>query len=157
MRIVLHVTRLATHVHEAHRQTGVRRSVQGAIALQGPHVVDQPGTQAGCFTHDSRRGGIDRNDHVEATVDGLDHWRHTLQLLGHRDCTRTRARGLATDVDQRCAGGNHRFGVAQGLVALTEATAIGEGIGGDIENTHDMGMRQIKNPVAARQPGRVLH
>ena len=157
MRVVLHVTRLAAHVHETHREPGVGSGIQGAITLQATDVIDQPGTEARRFTHDGRRRSIDRNDDVQAAVDSLDHRRHTLQLLGHGYRTRTGARGLTTDVDQRGAGGSHRFGMAQGRVALTEAPTIGEGIGGDIENTHDMGTRQIKNPVAARQPGRVLH
>ncbi|MNC30345.1 hypothetical protein D3C75_786270 [compost metagenome] len=156
MWVVLHVTRLAAHVHEAYRQAGICGSIQGAIALQGSHVVDQPGTEARRFTHDRWGGGIDRDDHVEAAVDRLDHGGYPLQLLGHRNRARARPRGLAADVDQRGACGNHRFGMTQRLVALVEAPAIGEGIRGDIENTHDMGTGQIKNPVAARQPGWVL-
>ena len=39
-------------------------------------------------------------------------------------------------------------------VGLTEAATIGKGVGGYIKNAHDMRMGQIKDPVAAKQPGR---
>ena len=157
MRVVLHIARLTAHVHQAHRQTGIGRRVQGTIALQRAYVVDQPSPQPRRLADDRRRGGIDRNDHIQAAIDCLDHRRHALDFFGHRHGTRPRARRLATDVDQRGACGDHRFGMPQRSVALAEAPAVREGVGGDIEDTHDMGTRQIKNPVAARQPGRVLH
>jgi len=39
--------------------------------------------------------------------------------------------------------------VPQRSVALIEAPAIREGVRGYIENTHDLGARKVKLPVAA--------
>jgi hypothetical protein len=47
--------------------------------------------------------------------------------------------------------------MAQRRIELAEFATIGERIGSDIENAHDMRLGQIKNPVAARQPGRGLN
>ncbi|MNH26117.1 hypothetical protein D3C79_861480 [compost metagenome] len=55
MRVVLHVPRLAAHVHQAHRQPGICSGIEGAIALQRTHVVDQASTEASRLTHDGRR------------------------------------------------------------------------------------------------------
>ncbi|PAV68693.1 hypothetical protein WR25_08734 [Diploscapter pachys] len=50
--IVLHVARLAPHVHETHRQAGIRRRIKRTVALQGAHVIDQASTEARGFAHD---------------------------------------------------------------------------------------------------------
>ncbi|MNJ60362.1 hypothetical protein D3C77_560850 [compost metagenome] len=41
MRIVLHVARLAAHMHQAHRQAGCRCRIQGAITTKRANIVDQ--------------------------------------------------------------------------------------------------------------------
>ncbi|MCY1375724.1 hypothetical protein D3C87_1697650 [compost metagenome] len=55
LRIVLHIARLAQHVHQTNRQPGGSSSIQGTIASQRTHIVDQARTQARCFSHDGRR------------------------------------------------------------------------------------------------------
>ncbi|MNJ58868.1 hypothetical protein D3C77_545250 [compost metagenome] len=47
MRIVLHVARLAAHMHQAHWQTGSCSSIQGTVTTERTHIVDQPGTEPG--------------------------------------------------------------------------------------------------------------
>ncbi|MNP16859.1 hypothetical protein D3C76_1092680 [compost metagenome] len=156
MRIILHIARLATHMHQAHRQTGGCCGIQGAITTERAHIVDQPGTEPGRLTDHRWRRSIDRDDHIEFATDRLDDRRNALQFFKRRHRASARAGGLATDIDQGRTGSHHRLGMTQCRITLGETTAIGEGIGGDIEDTHDMGTGQIKNPVAARQPGRVL-
>ncbi|MDT4852212.1 hypothetical protein FQZ97_864360 [compost metagenome] len=156
-RILLHVARLAKHVHQAHREPAIGRRIQGAVAAQGAHIVDHPRPKARAFAHHRRGGGIQGNHHIQFAGDGLDHWRDTLQLLGRRHRAGSRPSRLTADVDQGRASGHHLGGMAQRRVASIEATAVGERIGGDIEDAHHVWLGQIKNPAAARQPGLVLH
>ncbi|MNN97994.1 hypothetical protein D3C81_2172770 [compost metagenome] len=82
----------------------------------------------------------------------LDNRRDALELLKRRNRPGTGSSRLAPHINQGGASSNHRLSMFQGSIELTETTAIGEGIGSDIENAHDMRMGQIKNPAAARQP-----
>src|SRR5690606_2123884 len=63
------------------------------------------------------------------------------------------AGGLAAHIDQGGAGLDHGRGVPQRLVALGVASAVGERVGGDVEDAHHMRTGKIKNPAAALQPG----
>lgn len=144
-------------MHETHRKTGIGSSVHGTITTQRAHVVDHPGAQARTFAHHGRRGCIQGDHHIQLAGDGFDHRSDAFELFGRRYRAGARPGGLATDVDQGGASGNHLGGVAQRGVTGIEAATIGEGIWGDVEDAHDVGLGQIKNPAAARQPGRVLH
>ena len=64
--------------------------------------------------------------------------RNALKLFGNRYRTGTRTSRLATDIDQARPGTQHRLGMAQGRIALTETPAVGEGIGGYIEDAHHL-------------------
>ena len=156
MWIVLHVAGLAKHMHQAHRQAGRSRRIQCTIAPQRTNVVDQARTQPSRLAHDRRRRGIDRNNHIKFTMDRLDHRRNTLQLFKRGNHSRTGSGRLASHIDQRGTRCDHSLGMAQGGIQPTEAATVGKGVRCGIENAHNMGMGQIKNPVAARQPGWVL-
>ncbi|MNM89584.1 hypothetical protein D3C81_1018170 [compost metagenome] len=150
--IVLHGGRLATHVHQAYRQAAVGGGLQGARALQGAHVVDQAGTEARRFAHHRGGGGIHGNGDIQLAGDRLDGRTDPLQLLGLGDRRRTGTGRLATDIDQRRAGAHHRLGMPQGGIQPAVAAAIGERVGGDVEDAHHLWARQIERSAATGQP-----
>ena len=99
---------------------------------------------------------IEANAQYFSAQTPYDQWRDSLQLLDGRHRASPWPRRFPANVDQGRTGLDHGLRMAQGKIALVEAATVGEGVGSDIENTHDVRLGQIEDPVAARQPGGVL-
>ena len=63
----------------------------------------------------------------------------------------SRPGGLATDIDQVGAVGGQRPAAADGVLEGEEPAAVGEGVGGDVDDAHDQ--RAVELAQVVGQPG----
>ena len=104
-RVVLHRPRLAAHVHQADVRTGVGDDAcELRIAAQGGHVVHELCAERDRAPCDLGLGRVDRE---RQALEPLEHRHDAPQLLVERDALRAGPRGLAADVDELRAVGEH--------------------------------------------------
>ncbi len=72
-----------------------------------------------------------------AAGEGADDRHDAVDLLLGRDARRAGPRGFPPDVDDIRAGGGHRVGVANRVDEAHVLAAVGERVGGHVEDAHD--------------------
>ena len=143
-RMVLHAARLALHVHETHRNLQRGRGFDRTRLAQRAHVVDEAGTGRDRGTHHFRLGGVDGDRHRHGAGNRFDDRDHPVELFLHTNRLRTRTGGFAADIDDVRALLDHRECVGHGRVARQKNTPVREGVGGDVQDPHDGGAREIE-------------
>ena len=103
-----------------------------------------------CFAHHRRRRGVDRDDHVQLTGDGLDHRRHALQLLQRRNRSRTWPGRFAADVEDVRALFDQSQPVRDGRLDRGQPPAVREAVRRDVDDAHDAGGRQIDSEAGGQ-------
>ena len=81
--------------------------------------------------------GVDRDRHVDAPAQALEHRRDAPQLLVGRQRRRAGPRRLAADVDDVGAVRDHRERVGDRDVGIESRAAVGERIRRDVDDAHD--------------------
>ncbi len=149
----LHRAGLALHVHQADADGRVGGGHgQRAGRLQRAHVVEDVDAQRERLGHHHRVGRVHRHRHAQRHR-MPQHRQHARQLLGGVGQARTRARGFAADVQDVGALRHQQVAVRARLVRVRELAAIEERVGGDVDDAHHPGSRQV-DAEAAGLPGR---
>ena len=151
---MLHRLRHAPHVHQHDRCFVTGCNLDHGRVLKTGHVIDRYGPQFEAGLGDLRLKRIDRNWRVDSPGQSLEHRSNPLQLLFPRDGIGSRARALPADIDDVSAVGDHPASVLDGLVGIEKASAVGEGVRGDVQDTHDERPAAVK---LKRAPFRVGH
>ena len=136
LRLLLHRTRLALHVHEAHRTLQFGCRLQRTFLAERADVVDHHGAHPGRRAHDGGPARIDGNGHIGVVDDSLDYRQNPVELflLGYVSCAGPCR--LAAYIDDSGAILRHRLRLTQRSVTADESAAVRERVGCDIENPH---------------------
>jgi hypothetical protein len=139
------ILRPAAVVHEDHRAAalGGERGQLG-VEAEAPDIVDDggPGIERGA-RHLGLRG-VDRDRQVGARDQALDHRHHAPDLLIGGDRRGAGARALAADIEDVRALGDLRHALLDGArdpIGTLDQPIAREGIGGHVEDAHDIGPR----------------
>ena len=97
---------------------------------------------------DRRLVGVDRDGHLEARGQGLDHRDHAAQLLDLRNRRRARPRGLAAHVDEVCTRVHHPQRRVYRRADALKRAAVGERVRRDVQDAHDEGSLAEFEPAA---------
>ena len=146
--VVLHGGRLALHVHDHTPATAAtHRFHHGGIA-EAIHVVDDGSAS---MQSASRHLGMTRvHRHADAGLhEGRDDIPNAIPLLFRRDGRGTRARRLAAYIHDGGPGAHHVKPVLHGRFGIEVRPAVGEGIGGHVQNTHDEGRAGVEVVLSA--------
>lgn len=137
--ISLHRPGRAEHVHEddGNLLPG-REAGHGRVAPEGGHVVEDPRPRAEGLPGDGRFGGVN-GDEDAPPGQSFDHRDHPADLLACGDAGGPGAGRFPPDVDQAGALFPEGLCMPDGAVGGGEASSVGKGIGGDIEDSHDGG------------------
>jgi hypothetical protein len=117
-----------------------------------------PGGQRGFHHRRAARVDAHRRAHRDRVLDRGD---RALDLVAFPHRRRARAGALAADVEDCGAGLVHRRGVGFGFLGIVEElAAVGEAVGGDVENAHDLRLvepdrarAELQRRVHRAQPG----
>src|SRR5690554_4701788 len=140
----LHGVRLALNVHDAHWNVGPRRHLRRTVALQGAHIINQPGTELCGFLHDLRVAGVDRNHSIQLTGNGLHHRAHPIKLFLGRHLSRAGPGGFATHINERGTVGHHLPGANHRHLQRIEPAAVGKRIRSHIQDAHNMATGKVQ-------------
>ena len=131
-------------MHQADGPLQFHGRCQRAITAKRANIVDHGCAGADGATHHGRLAGIDRNRYVDRRDNRLDDRNDTVEFFLLGDIGRTRARGLAADVNDRSTVPRHSLGLPQRGVTARKPAAIRERIGGDVEDPHYRGEVECK-------------
>ena len=122
------------HQHPRHFRVGEQRRHVGIGAAAG-HVVDDLSAVLQCR---ARHVGVHRVDAHRKPLPGklFDHGQHTRGFHPRVDAGGAGPGRLAADVDDGRAIGGQCQAMLDGTVAVEEQTPVGEGIVGDVHDSH---------------------
>jgi hypothetical protein len=123
--------------------------VHQRIGQSAADVVDDAGAGAHRCSRRVGSHGVDADRHARGG-EGLDDGDDARQLLVRWHALRSGAGGLAAHVDEVGSLRVHLEAVGHRPVTVEEEPAVGEGVGGDVEDAHDE--RAIQAREAGRQP-----
>ncbi|CAM5251520.1 hypothetical protein STENM223S_00285 [Streptomyces tendae] len=127
----------ATPVHDDERGAGGGDDAgHGGVGEAAADVVDQGGPGRERLLGDGGAHGVD-GDRDAFRDETADHRDDAPELLGLVDAGRAGAGGLAADVHQVGALGDQVEAVLDGRGGVEPASAVGEGVGGDVHDSHD--------------------
>ena len=154
-RGVLHGSRSAAHVHEDESDVGRRGQTGHGRIAEGGDVVDDRGARLDRFARHRGLGGVDGDRHAETR--GLaDDRQDPAKLLLDTDRVGAGTGAFAADVEKVRAVADERFGVTDRRRGIQESAAVGEGVGGHVDDAHDPRPAEI-DTAAPETPGRRCH
>ena len=144
------VFRLLAVVHQAAGDLVLRDEIRHlAVVLEAPDVVDKVSARLERLRYHRAFVAVDGNRDVEFLLDHLDDGNDTVDFLLHADLHMAGTGGLAAHVHNGRALGDHIGRVAAGIVQIVPASAVGEGVRGHIQNTHNEAVvLHIKKAIA---------
>src|SRR5436190_7284961 len=145
----LHGAWLALHVHEADAGPSACGRAKRVGFPQRAHVVDDVRASRAGSAHDFGFARIDGDERGRFAPQFLDDRHHALEFFVQAGGSGAGARRLTANVDDGGALFDHAARMRQGDAALDEATAIGKGIGRDVEYAHHHGSTEIEVPIPA--------
>ena len=137
LRVLLHRSRLALHVHDAYRHVQCGGSGQRLRVAQAVDVVDHRRAGRDRGAHDFAFHRVDGNRCLEFSANRLDDRHNALDFGFGAHRRGARSGRLAADVEDIRAFGSQPLRVFQRLVHAVEAPAVGKGIGCDVDDAHD--------------------
>ena len=133
----LHGLGIALGMHEDDRRAAPFRHLEAfGIEVKGGDVVDDGGAGPQGRRHHAGLAGVDRNRRF-AFGETTDHRQHAGKLVRLRDRRRVRAGGLAADVEDIRPCRRQGLAMGDGIAGVGEITAVGEAVGGDVDDPHD--------------------
>ncbi len=135
-------------VHEAQVGAGVGSNADHVRVGEPPgYVIDECRPCLDGFLGDGGAHGVDR-EHDVVIREGFDDGDHALEFGLFGDANSTGAGGFAADVDDGGSVADHVAGVGNGDVGACEVggkplTTVGEGVVGDVKDTHHVCARCI--------------
>ena len=151
-RARVQVVPLAGRVHQDDRNSARSDELEAArIVPQRRDVVDQVCSRGERRLHHlgPARVDADRRAHRRAV---LDRGNRTLDLVAFPHRGRAGPGAFPADVDNRRPGLVHRRGVRPGFLGIVEElAAVGEAVGRDVENAHDLRLVEPDRPLAQLQ------
>ncbi len=137
--IVLHVFRVALHVHGYDAAVGCGAdSLHFRVGGQAGDVVDDIcACGEGCGGYGSLRG-IDGYISVPLGAEGVDDGDGSVHFFIGSDWGGAGSGGFASDVDDSGTLGDHFPGMDEGFFDSFEFASVGEGIRGDVEGSHHL-------------------
>ena len=129
-------------VHQDHR--GVQARDHGGerwVVRQRGDVVDDCRARIDRAAGDAGFVRVDRDGNGNAAAKAGDDGQHASQLLVLRKRFGARPRGLAANVEEIGAVGDHAFAVSNRALGVEAHAAIGERIRRDVDHSHDEGTR----------------
>ena len=123
---ILHVARLALHVHQAHRHAQFGRGAARAVAAQRVNVVDHARTCGHGGMHHLRLGGVDGNRQGSARDQLLYHRQHATKLFLDRNLGGTWPSGFTADVEHVGTFVRHAQTLRHGGIDLMVQTVGGK-------------------------------
>lgn len=152
--ILLHGGRGATHVHDDKAGGAFGGDLDHArIATEAGDVIDDVGSGGDGGAGDGGFHGVDGEEGSGLGADGTDDGDDAADFFFSGDGVGTGAGGLATEVKDISAFGEEVEGVFDGATGVEEATAVGEGVRGDIDDAHDEGSGVDGVGGAVDEPG----
>ena len=137
-RIRLHRLRRALRVHANVTRAQFRHNPPHRIVFAiGRHVVDDAGAGLQCGARDGGLHGVNRKRNFDARHQLFDHRYDAAQFLGFADRLRPGARGFAAEVENFRALRDQFQRVRDGLGRIKKFSAVGKGIGRDVDDAHD--------------------
>ena len=104
----------------------------------GQPLLDTAGTGGDGCLHHRRIARVDRDRHRQRSAEGLDHGDHPAQLFLQRNRRGPGPGRFTADVDNRGTRCDHIPCVFKCGFRRKKNTPVREGVGGDIEYTHDL-------------------
>ncbi|MNN33818.1 hypothetical protein D3C81_1475900 [compost metagenome] len=104
MRRLLHGSRFALHVHQAHRQPACHGSLQRTRLLQRTNVIDQMRTRFSRLANHPRFRSIHRDKDFKTPGNGFHHRHHACELLLFADLRGSRPGRLSAHVNHGRTG-----------------------------------------------------
>ncbi len=139
VRSQLHVAGGAEPMHDHHPAAGVaHHRHHRRVVAQGRDVVDQVGALLERGPGHRCLGGVDGYRHCAAAAHRPHRRQHPGQFLGLAHRLGKGPGRLAADIDQVRALGEQLVDAGRERVLSLPAAAVGNGIWGDVDNTHDL-------------------
>ena len=144
----------AAHVHDDEAGGGFGGELDHAgIASEAGDVVDDVGSGGEGGAGDGGFHGVDGEEGAGLGADGADDGDDAADFFFGGDGFGAGAGGFATEVEDFGAFGEEVEGVFDGAAGIEEAAAVGEGVGGDIDDAHDEGAGADGVGGAVDEPG----
>ena len=136
-RQLVHVVAVPAPVHGdvRHAELGDRAGTSTRIGQAAADVVDDAGALGNGCPGALGPHGVDAHRYAGGDESG-DHRQDAAELLVERTRERPRPRRLAADVDDVGPGLVQASAVVDGPLCVEELAAVGEGVGGDVEDAH---------------------
>ena len=131
-------------MHQADRHIETGGCIDSTVGLQGIDIVYQTRTRGDRGLHDFRFPGINGNGYGNGFLQCFDNRNDTAQFFSTRDGVRTGPGGFPANIDNRSTLLDHSAGLFCRFVGRKKMAPVREGIGGDIQYTHDSGLRQVQ-------------
>src|SRR5262249_10615628 len=132
----------------AHGTPGFGRRLDRAGLAKRIHIIDEASAGGSGLAHDFGLAGIDREQRATAG-ECFDHGDDAADLFIHRHGLRARPGGTTPENEDGRALLDQPAAVLDGLAGIEELPAVGEGIGSDVDDAHDDGLREIEDLVPA--------
>ena len=132
----------------------------GVVLGAGGDIVDRVGAGIEGGAGDGGQGGIDGDRKVDAGgADGLDRRDQTADLFIGRDAGGAGAGGFGAEVEGVCSVVGGAAGGVGGMGGGGQSSAVGEGVGGDVEDGQQTRAVQVDRPRVVESPdvARAVH
>mmetsp|Transcript_21650 Transcript_21650/g.50738 ORF Transcript_21650/g.50738 Transcript_21650/m.50738 type:complete len:207 (+) Transcript_21650:361-981(+) len=108
------------------------------IKVSGRHIVDPISAGLDGSLGHCGLARVNADSRIDACFSNACNHRHySANLLLHGNFSRSRTRGLTTDVQDLCACGDHLCSSANCVCRIQMVSAITEGVGCDVQYSHD--------------------
>ncbi len=140
-RVLLHSLRLAEHVHEDDPAPPISYQIRHSrVAAERGNVVDDNCPSVEGSSRGRGTVSIYRDDGFGTGLqDAPYYWYHPAQLFFRADRVRAGPRGFTADVYYPRSLVQHLPGLGYRCVCGKEVSAVGEGVGGYVQNAHENG------------------
>ena len=136
-------------MHDTERQAAIRRCLQRLRTAETAHIIQETRTAPCRLRHHAGRARIHRNDRIAVLSKRLHSGDNPVQLLCLADSSGARTGRLTADIENISTFGQHFLGAGQKHIGIdapiaVKLSAIGKGVWGNVENTHDARMAKVQ-------------